>query len=199
MAGQVESIRELASIKPVFTAADVQAVGATKAALGRLVTRGEVMRMARGVYMLASADVSPHHSLLETQLRVPRGVISLLSALAYHELSDEMPHEVWVAHARSQARPSVPELPIKFVAMSLNSFEFGVEVHTIQGVDLKVTSPAKTIADCFKFRSAVGIEACVSALRDFKHRRVGSPNELMEAARVCRVAEVMRPYLEALW
>jgi len=168
-------------------------------ALKRLVERGDLIRVARGVYIHPEADVTEHHSLAEVAARYPGGVICLLSALAFHGLSDEAPFEVWMAYERGQTRPQIGELPVRIVSFSPSHFRFGVQVHHIEGVEVPVTTPAKTVADCFKFRGQIGLEPCLAALKDFRRMRAGTLEELTEAAKVCRVANVMKPYLEATW
>ncbi|MEO1269786.1 MAG: hypothetical protein AAFX99_16995 [Myxococcota bacterium] len=149
--------------------------------------------------MHPEADVTEHHSLVQASARFPDGVICLLSALAFYGLSDEAPFEVWMAYERGRTRPQINELPVRIAAFSPKHFHFGVQVHRIEGVDVSITTAAKTVADCFKFRGQVGLEPCLAALKDYRQQRAGTLDELLKAAEVCRVSGVMKPYLEALW
>lgn len=149
--------------------------------------------------MHSEADIAEHHSLAEASARFSQGIVCLLSALDFHGLSDEVPFEVWMAYERGRTRPKISKLPVRLVSFSPKHFRFGVQNHLIEGVDVAITSPAKTVADCFKFRGQIGLEPCLAALKDYRRNRAGTLDELLEAAKVCRVANVIKPYLEAMW
>jgi predicted transcriptional regulator of viral defense system len=172
--------------------------GIPRATLQRLLKAGEVERVARGLYALPGHLLSEHQSLLEVSKQVPEGVICLLSALSYHGIGTQLPHEVWVAIGSKARTPIVSQVAVRIVRFSPSSLEYGVELHTIGGVELRVTSPAKTVADCFKYRNKVGLEVAVEALREGWRDRRFELLQLWEAARVCRVDKVIRPYVEAL-
>lgn len=188
---------DLARRHVVLRARDARSHGVSGSTLSRLVERGELVRVSRGLYALADAEPTEHRTLAEVARRVPGGVVCLLSALRFHELTTQAPHEVWLAIRRRTHRPRVPELPLRLVEMSGTAFEFGVEVHELEGVEVRVTAPAKTVADCFRFRSRVGLDVAIEALRAYLRQRAGTIDELDAAAKVCRVDRVMRPYLEA--
>jgi predicted transcriptional regulator of viral defense system len=172
--------------------------GIPRSTLQRLLRAGEVERVARGLYALPGHLLSEHQSLLEVSKQVPEGVVCLLSALSYHGIGTQLPHEVWVAIGSKARTPIISQVAARIVRFSPNSLEHGVELHKIAGVELRVTSPAKTVADCFKYRNKVGLEVAVEALREgWRDRRFQLP-ELWEAARICRVDKVIRPYVEAL-
>jgi predicted transcriptional regulator of viral defense system len=177
---------------------DLRGVSNPSRYLARLEREGTVLGMARGLYAGAEAELTPHHSLAEAAKRVPRGVVCLLSALAFHELTDELPFEVWMAVPKGAWTPKGSSPPLRVVHVSGAALTEGVEVHTIEGVDVRIYAPAKTVADLFKFRSSVGLDVAVRALREVIRRRRAKPDELWRAAEVCRVSRVMRPYLEAL-
>ena len=162
----------------------------------RLVRAGELVRVGRGLYELPEADVSEHHTLAEVAQRVPHGVVCLLSALAFHGLTTELPFEVWLAHRRGTRPPRLGSPRVRLFRFSEASFDHGVNTHDIDGVNVRITTPAKTVADCFKFRSAVGLDVAMAALRDYVRQRAGTLDELWEAARSCRMQNVMRPYME---
>jgi predicted transcriptional regulator of viral defense system len=155
------------------------------------------VKVARGLYVDASAPPTAHRSLVEAAVAVPNGVVCLLSALRFHALGTQSPHEVWLAIDGKAWRPRIP-LPLHVVGFSGRAFDFGVEVHRIEGVDVKVTSIDKTVADCFKYRHKIGVDVAVEALRAALHDRRATVDDILGAASVCRVANVMRPYLEAL-
>lgn len=154
--------------------------------------------MARGVYTAADAAITEHHTVVEAAARVPHAVVSLLSALRFHELGTQAPHEIWLAIDRKAWKPVVDWPPIRIVRFSGEALTFGVETHTLEGVPVNITSREKTVADCFKYRNKIGLDVALEALRDYLRARGRSVDALMRAARVCRVARVMQPYLEAM-
>jgi len=177
---------------------DLTRLGLSREGVRRLVARGIVERAARGVYLAPAAARSPYRDLLVVARRVPNAVVCLLSALAFHRLTTEMPHEVWIAVGLKARAPAIDIVPIRLVRLSPAPLAAGIEVHVIHGVAIRLFSPAKTIADCFKFRSRVGIDVAVAALREGWSANRVTIDELWGFARVCRVTAVMRPYLEAL-
>jgi len=166
--------------------------------LRRMEQQGLLQRVGTGLYTLAKTEITEHHSLAEASKRVPKGVICLLSALRFHSLTTQAPFEVWIAIDQQARRPNEPMLPLRIVYMSGASLLEGVEVHQIDGVEVKVYSPAKTIADCFKYRNKIGLAVALEALRDCWHKQSCTMDELWHYAKICRVAQVMRPYLESL-
>jgi predicted transcriptional regulator of viral defense system len=177
---------------------DLEGVSNPSRDLARLEREGKVVSVGRGLYAGAEAEITEHHSLAEAATRVPRGVVCLLSALAFHGLTDELPFEVWMAVPKGAWRPKRGSPPLRIVHMSGAAMTEGVETHTIEGVEVRIYSPAKTVADLFKFRSSVGLDVAVGALREVIRRKKAKPNELWQAAKVCRVSRVMQPYFEAL-
>ena len=167
--------------------------------LWRLYKQGKLERVGRGIYGLPDRSVSEKHSFAEAAKKVPNGVICLLSALRFHNLTTQSPFEVWMAldHKAWQPRPG-PGLAFRFHRFSGKALTAGVEHHVVDGVPVKVYGIAKTVADCFKFRNKVGIDVALEALRDYLARHRGGADELWRHARLCRVANVMRPYLESL-
>jgi len=166
--------------------------------LRRMVDRGLLVRVSRGLYTLSDVELSEHATMAQVCLRVPEGVVCLLSALAFHKFTTQLPHKVWLAVGRNAALPKVKDLPVRIIRVSEKSFAFGVQRVHVNGVTVRVYNPARTIADCFKFRSAVGIDVAVEALREGLRKGLCSRKEIDRAASVCRVSRVMRPYMEAL-
>lgn len=166
--------------------------------LRRLLHRGELVQPARGVYAVTGHEPTLHHSLAMVSKRIPRGVVCLLSALAYHDIGTQLPSVVWLA-IDQRSRPLVTtDLPAKIVRFSAQSLVEGVEEHSVEGVTVRITNPAKTVADCFKFRNKVGLDIALEALRDAWRKRKVSMVELDRFAATNRVTNVMRPYLEML-
>jgi predicted transcriptional regulator of viral defense system len=166
--------------------------------LTRLVRSGRIVRIGRGLYALPDADVTEHHSLAQACKRVPHGVVCLLSALRFHGLTTEQPFEVWLAISRKARKPSADSLPLRIVRFSERALTEGVATTEVEGVPVRITSPARTVADCFKYRNKIGLDVALEALRDFRRARGWSMDELWDAAAVARVRTVIRPYLEAL-
>ena len=179
-------------------ARDLERAGIPRAYLTRLRSRGLLERIDRGLYRLADADATEHHSLAHVAKRVPHGTICLLSALQVHQLTTELPYVVWIMIDRHARAPTISYPKIELVRASGRARTHGVEVRTMEGVKVRLTTPAKTVADCFRYRRRVGLEVAITALRDYLRKNRSGIDALVEAARADRVYAVMRPYLEAL-
>jgi predicted transcriptional regulator of viral defense system len=166
--------------------------------LRRAVKRGLLARRGRGVYERVGADVTEHHDFALAARAVSRGVICLCSALLFHNLTTQLPQEVWMAIDVKARRPKYSGVPMRFVRFGGKALCEGVEKHRIEGVTVKVYNVAKTVADCFKYRRKYGLDVAVEALREGWRERRFTVDELMRFARVCRVANVIRPYVEAI-
>jgi predicted transcriptional regulator of viral defense system len=188
----------LARRKGLLRVRDLAAHGLHPENLRGLCGRGLLVRASRGLYVPADLPPTENRTLAEACKRVPRGVVCLLSALRFRDLTTQMPSEVWLALDRRAWRPWEKDIPLRIVRFSGAALTTGVEEHEVEGVHVKVSSPAKTVADCFKYRHKIGPDVALEALRDCLRQRKASVDELWQAARVCRVANVMRPYLEAL-
>jgi len=166
--------------------------------LRRLLHRGELVQPARGVYAVTGHEPTLHHSLAMVSKRIPRGVVCLLSALAYHDIGTQLPSVVWLAIDQRSRPLVITDLPAKIVRFSAQSLVEGVEEHSVEGVTVRITNPAKTVADCFKFRNKVGLDIALEALRDAWRKRKVTMVELDRFAATNRMTNVMRPYLEML-
>lgn len=193
-----EELLALAQQLGVFRARDVVAHGIARDYLAPLVSKGHLKRVERGLYMLPEVVRSAHYPLAEAAKRMPEGVICLRSALAFHHLSTQTTEEVWVAIHRNRHLPQSTKQPLHIVRFSGLARSFGIEDHRIDGVVVHVYSPAKTVADCFKYRYKIGVEVALEALRETWYARQATLSDLWAAAQVCRVTSVMRPYLEML-
>src|SRR3984957_332671 len=166
--------------------------------VSRLVDKGELVRVGRGRYVLPDADHSENLGLALVAAAVPRSTICLLSALRFHNIGTQAPHEVWTAVKRGAARPRLSYPPIRLAIFSGVAFAFGVERHLIDGVPVRIYSAAKTVADCFKYRNKIGLDVAIEALREGLRAKNCTREELWAAGKACRVTTVIRPYLEAM-
>lgn len=177
---------------------ELEAAGVSRTMLAKLVERGTVRRVARGVYSLPDASPDVGHDLARAARQVPGGVVCLLSALRFHRLTTQNPFEVWVAIPPNAWRPVGGGAPIRFVHVARPHLADGVEYHRIEGTKVAVTTPAKTVADCFKFRNRIGTDVAIEALREFVQRHPAKIDSLLRHAKVDRVERVIRPYLESV-
>jgi len=200
MSGKTDRQRvlELARGRGTLTTRKVVDAGIHTEALTRLVREGELERVTRGSYRLPTAPVTEHHGLALAAAAVPRGIVCLLSALTFHEIGTQMPSEVWLALDRRARRPAVSYPPLRIVRFTGAALTEGVETHRIEGIEVRITSAAKTVADLFKYRNKIGLDVALEALREGWRDRRFTIEELDRAARACRVEAVMRPYVEGV-
>jgi predicted transcriptional regulator of viral defense system len=195
---KVKQILTLAREMGVLRSRDVEAHGIHREYLRRLEQQGLLIRAGHGIYTLPETDFTEHHSLVEASQRVPRGVVCLLSALRFHEITTQAPFEVWLAIHGKAHLPREPLLPLHIVYMSGNAFESGIETHQLEGIPVQIYNLPKTVADCFKYRNKIGLDVALEALRESWRDRRCTMDELWHYAKICRVSNVMRPYLESL-
>jgi predicted transcriptional regulator of viral defense system len=190
----LELVKRMGLVRP----RDLSRHGVPPIYLRRLVQRGQLVQPARGVYAVAGHEPTLHHGLAAVCKRIPRGVVCLMSALAFHEIGTQQPSVVWLA-IEQRSRPLVTQgLPVKIVRFSEKALTEGVQDHETEGVTVRVTTPAKTVADCFKFRNKIGLDVALEALRESWRMRKVSMADLDRSAKIDRVTHVMRPYLEML-
>ena len=192
------AIKSAFKTSSVLRTRDLEAHGIWRAKLRDFVEQGVLQRVGRGLYTRVGGQAGENHSLAEVGKRVPRGAVCLLSALRFHGLTTQQPHEVWLALDGKARVPKTDSLALRIVRFSGAALREGQELHVIEGVPVKIYNPAKTVADCFKFRNKIGLDVALEALRETWRGRRCDISELMHYARVCRVANVMRPYLESL-
>jgi predicted transcriptional regulator of viral defense system len=171
--------------------------GISRYMLYSLRDRGVIEQVSRGIYRLVELPSISNPDLVTVGLRFPNAVICLVSALAYHEITTQVPHSVSVAVPRESRRPSLEYPPITVHRFSGPAYHVGIEEHRIDGATVKIYSPEKTLADCFKFRNKIGMDVVLEALKLYKSRKQFDLDALLNYAKICRVGEVMRPYLEA--
>ena len=159
---------------------------------------GILEQLTRGLYRLADLPPLGNPDLVSVSLRIPNGVICLISALAYHEITTQIPHEIYLALARGTEPPRLGHPPIRIFWFSKQAFTQGIQTHKIDSVPFRIYSPEKTIADCFKYRNKIGLDTAIEALKLYREKKRFKADDLMKFARVCRVEKIIRPYLEAL-
>lgn len=192
-----KTIRIIATMG-IARARELEARGITRAQLQRLVQEGLVLRQSRGVYVAAGRSLTAEHTLVQVAKRVPGAVFCLLTALRFHGLTTQAPAEVWIALPEKARRPRLDYPRLRIARFSGPALTEGIEEHRVEGATIRVYSAAKTVADCFKYRNKIGIDVAVEALRDFSRKYRGGATELARYARICRVARVMQPYLDAI-
>jgi predicted transcriptional regulator of viral defense system len=194
----VQQIVRLARSRGILRPRDLAPLDIPRRHLTRLTEQGVLLRSGRGLYVLAKADVSENHSLAEACKRVSGGIVCLLSALRFHGLTTQNPWEVWMAVTPASRKPKVDHPPLRVVRFSGKAFAEGVEHHRIEGVEVRIYCAAKTVADCFKYRNKIGVDVAVQALRDAWQKRLVTAEQISHFAQVCRVTNVMRPFLDSL-
>jgi predicted transcriptional regulator of viral defense system len=182
--------------KGVARAKDFDAAGVPRVYLRRLCDEGVLKHPARGFYQLADAELSAAHSLAEAVEAAPKGIIALISALQFHGLTTQTPHEVWMLQPSKAWTPKNPPVALRIVRASGQALTAGAERHIIDGVSVPITVPAKTVADCFKYRSKIGLDVALEALRDALRKKRATADDIWRYAQIDRVSNVMRPYLE---
>lgn len=195
---KIARLREFAHRAGILHARDLQPLGLPKKYLGRLCDEGFLVRTGRGMYMTSSPPETIHLGLAQASKAIPKSVICLLSALRFHEVGTQLPHQTWIAMDRKAARPRGSHPDIKVVRFSGKALTDGIEDHDIAGVRVRIYNPAKTIADCFKYRNKIGLDVALEALREAIRERKCTVDDLWKYAGICRVSKIMRPYMEAL-
>lgn len=197
-ASQRDQALTLLKRRGITRLADLQTAGIAATTVSRMERAGEVVRLARGLYQLPDADLDPHQSLAEAARLVPRGVICLASALAFHGLTDQMPPKVWIAIGRKDWRPRISYPPLRVARFSDEHLRHGVERKKIAGTTVPVFGVAKTVADLFRYRRTVGELLALEGLRQALRQRKATPAQLAREAQAAGVWRTMQPYLMAL-
>ena len=193
-----QRVLDLASQKGLLRASDLDAIDAPRVVLTRLIAAGLLDRVGRGLYRLPGHPISEHEGLMVVATKAPQAVFCLLTALQFHGLTTQLPRQVWIAMPRGSHSPRIDYPPIRMVQMAGGAHLAGVEEHLCNGVKVRIYSPAKTVVDCFKHRNKIGLDVALEALKDAWRTRKASADDLWRYAQDCRVATVMRPYMEAV-
>jgi len=195
---KLEQAVTLAKERGVLTPRDLESYNIPRQYLNRLEQAGLVKRTSRGIYTCIEGDITEYHSYAEVCKRIPHGVLCLTTALRFHELTTESPWQVWLAIQHKARSPRMEYPSLRLFHMSGEAFTSGVEEHQFEGATVRVFNVAKTVADCFKFRHKIGIDVAMEALKEYWFERRGTIDELCHYADICRVHNVMRPYLQML-
>lgn len=180
-----------------FRTGEALKAGVHPRTLYKMRDQGVIEQLGRGVYRFGDMPLPGNPDLVTVAMKVPKGILCLISALSYHELTTEIPHEIYLALPRSTESPRLDHPPLRIFWFSGSAFTEGVEQHNIDGIPVKVYNPEKTLADCFKYRNKIGLDVVLEALKFYRQRKRFHADDLMRYARICRVEKVMRPYLEA--
>jgi predicted transcriptional regulator of viral defense system len=184
--------------KGILRPSDLEAIAVPRVVLTRMTAKGLLEKVGRGIYRLSEVQSSEHESLVTIATKVPQAVFCLLTALQFHELTTQLPRQLWIAMPRGSHTPKIDYPPLKMVQFAKDSYAEGIEIFELDQVELRVYSVAKTVADCFKHRNKIGLDVALEALRDAREHKKASAEDLWRFAKICRVANVMRPYLEAI-
>lgn len=195
---QSDHILELARHRRVLRAADVREHGWPPQLLLSLHQAGKLQRVARGLYSLPDVEITEHQAALEVCQRVPKAVLCLLSALQFHEVGTQMPHEVWIALPEGTQAPALDYPTLRIARLRGAAYSEGIETVIEHGAPIRVYSVAKTVTDCFKFRNKIGLDVALEALKDAWRKRKITMAEVNQFARINRVEKVMQPYLDAM-
>lgn len=193
-----EQILAILRQEGVLRPRDLDAYQIPRRYLSRLHQRGLLERSSRGIYTAADAELSEQQTIIEVSKRIPKGVICLLSALSIHDITTQSPFEVWTAIDSKARKPQLSDLPVRIVRFSGDALKDGMSFHVIDGVKVPVYNPAKTIADCFKYRNKIGLDVAIEALKEGWQDKRFTMDDIWSYARICRVQNVMKPYLESL-
>ena len=195
---QRQIVHTVLTARGISRLVELRKAGVTAATMSRMERNGEVLRLARGLYQLSDAPLDVHHSLAEVAKQIPKGVVCLVSALAFHGLTDQLPMQLWLAVGQKDWPPKTVGAHIRLVRFTDRLLTDGVETHPVEGVPVKVFGVAKTIADCFRYRNKIGLSLAIEGLQEALRQRKATPGEIAREAERGTVATVVRPYLEAL-
>ncbi|GAB2612247.1 type IV toxin-antitoxin system AbiEi family antitoxin domain-containing protein [Novilysobacter erysipheiresistens] len=190
--------RDLIGQRGTARSRELEATGVARSQLSRLVASGDLIRITRGLYALPGREPASDEALVIVARRAPQAIFCLLTALRFHGLTTQAPFEIWLGIGHKDRAPHLDWPPLRVVRFSGTSLVAGVETREVDDVPIRVTGVARTVADCFKFRNKIGVDVAMEALREVRRSKQASMDDLWHFAQVCRVAKVMRPYLEAL-
>jgi predicted transcriptional regulator of viral defense system len=195
---QIQKVLKIVREKGIVRPKDLAAKGIHRQYLKDLVQSGQLERIEHGTYVPADVEPTENHGLVLAARKVPHGVICLLSALQFHGLTTQLPSEIWMTIEAKAWQPKPKNVPIRFARNSGKAFTGGVQTHILEGFPVKIYSPAKTVADCFKYRNKIGLDVAIEALRDCINQKKATYAEIWEFAKICRVTNIIKPYMEAV-
>lgn len=198
MPSKAKTLLALAEQQGIIRPKDLAPLGIPKEYLWQFYQRGLLERSGRGLYYLPGPQITEYHSLVEAAKRAPQGIICLLSALRFHQLTTQAPFEVWLAIDNKAYKPQSDSPPLRIVRFSGSALTTGIEEHCLEGVTVKIYCPAKTVVDCFKYRNKIGTDVAIEALKEAFAQKRTTIDEVWHYAKICRVAKIIYPYLESL-
>lgn len=193
-----QNVLGLAQKQGIVRSSDLVKQGIPRITLTRMVAKGQLENVGRGLYCLPDSEFSEKESLAMIAIRVPQAVFCLLTALQIHELTTQLPRKVWIAMPEGSHTPQIKYPPVKMIKYTGEAYSEGIEIIETDNVMLRVYNPAKTVVDCFKHRNKIGLDVAIEALKEVYTKKKATPDEIWFYAKICRVANVMRPYLEAI-
>lgn len=196
--GNADRTLRLASERGMLRTRDLADHQIPRTTLSRLVESGRLIQISRGLYALPDHARSEQHQLADVAVRSPQGIFCLLTALRFHDLTTQSPHEIWLAIPNKAHPPVLDYPPLRIVRFSGVALTQGIETHVVDGIAIRVYSVAKTVADCFKYRNKIGLDVALEALRESRREKRTTNDELWRYGKICRVANVMRPYMESI-
>jgi len=185
-------------IPEIFRPRDLKGPGISRTRLRALLSQEKIERISRGLYRLRSAPPTEYETIAMVSKRVPGAIICLLTALHVHNIGTQAPRAVWIALDRKARKPNLKDFLIRVVRFSGAMLQYGVQTREVQGVTIHITSPARTVVDCFRYRRKIGLDVALEALRDVIHSRLATVDEIIRAAEICRVRTIIKPYMESL-
>jgi predicted transcriptional regulator of viral defense system len=185
-------------LSPLFRSKDARENGIESRTLRQMVLAGEISRIDRGTYLKKDTPLSEHLGIALAAIRFPRAIICLLSALSFHEIGTQLPHEIWLAIDRKARKPQPRETPFRVVRFSRRMLSYGIEKHRVFDIEIPITSPARTVVDCFRYRNKIGNDVALEAIKESVRAKKTTIDEILRAAKVCRTRKAIEPYIEAL-
>jgi len=193
-----ERVLELANRKEIIRLCDLKEIDIPRVVLTRLIRSGQLEKIARGLYCVPNKPVTEHTSLVTIAIKIPQAIFCLLTALQIHEITTQLPRQIWIAMPRGSHVPKLDYPPIKMIQCSANIYSIGIETIEYDKQTIQVYSPAKTVVDCFKYRNIIGLDVAIEALREVRAQKKATADELWHFAKIARVTNVIRPYLEVI-
>jgi predicted transcriptional regulator of viral defense system len=195
---QIQTVLQIARKNGVVRPKDLAAKGIHRQYLKDLVQSGQLERIEHGTYMLTDIEPTENHGLVLAARKIPHGVICLLSALQFHGLTTQLPSEIWITIEAKAWQPKLKNIAVRFARNSGKAFGEGIQTHVLEGFPVRIYSPAKTVADCFKYRNKIGLDVAIEALRDCVKQKKATYAEIWQFAKICRVTNIIKPYMEAI-
>ena len=195
---QRQTLLNYLSQHPIIRSYELNDLGVSREVLRRMVENGEIIQLGRGIYSYSETELNEHSQLAEVSKRVPNGVICLISALRFYNLTTQIPFEIWIAIEKNRWKPQVNYPPLQVIHLSGAGFHEGIVHHSIDGVKSPIYNIPKTVVDCFKFRSKIGLDVALEALKEALHHKYTTRDQIWRLSKACHISSVIKPYLEAV-